>query len=217
MRRRKQMKHRYLRFGSQVLASGLVLGLAANLAGPLSLAQTLPVSITISTLKGDGATGRVRQRSSQDPVVRIVDDKDTPISGAAVVFTLPTEGATGAFGNGAKTVTIVTDNGGIAAAQGLRFNQIPGKVPVHISASYKGLTARANIVQLSEAPAGYKPGGGGSGKIIAILAVLAAGGAGGAIYAASQKSGSVPPASAPPAPVPAISLTPGTGSLAPPR
>jgi hypothetical protein len=203
-------------FGSKIPARHLALVLAVQLAGPFAHGQGVPKAITISTIQGEGAIGRVQQRATLDPVVRVLDEKETPISGAAVVFTLPTEGATGGFGNGQKTVTIVTDREGIAAAHGLRFNQVPGKVPIHVSVSYKGLTARTNISQVSEAPAGYKPArGGGSGKVLAIVAVLAAGGAAGALFAA-QKSGGSTPAANPAAPA-AISLAPGAGTLAPPR
>jgi hypothetical protein len=133
-----------------------------------------------------------------------------------VVFTLPTEGATGEFGNGSKTLTVLTDSEGVAVAQGLRFNQIPGKVPVHVNVSYKGLTARTNITQIVVAPPGYKPGGGGgSGKVIAIVAALAAAGAGGAFYAL-RSSGKTTSTTAPTAPA-AIGITPGTGTLAPPH
>lgn len=201
-----------LKVGSNLRASLLTILLVAQ--RPMD-AQTLPTSLQIITVKGEGVAGRVQQRAMQEPVVRVVDENDKPIAGAAVVFTLPTEGATGAFGNSSKTLTLVTDASGVASAQGLRFNQIPGKVPVHVNASYKGLTARNIITQFSEAPAGYKPGGG-HGKVIAILGIIAAAGAGGAYYAISQNkpSPSTPP---PPAGPPPIGITPGTGTIAPPR
>ncbi len=202
-------------FGPRAAAQALAFTLALQMAGSPAAGQSLPTSLKIVVVQGEGIAGRVRQRAAQNPAVRIVDENEKPISGAAVVFTLPTEGATGVFAGGAKTFTIVTDAEGVAVAQGLRFNQIPGKVPVHVNASYKGLMARASITQIVEAPDGYKPGGGGgSGKIIAILAILGAGGAGGAFYA-MHKSGSTP--SAVPAGPPAIGITPGAGTLSPPR
>lgn len=202
-------------FHSCVPAQALAFALALQLTASSLAAQTLPTALNIVVVQGDGATGRVRHRVAQAPVIRVLDEHEKPIAGAAVVFTLPTEGATGVFGNGDRTLTIMTDERGAAAALGLRFNHIPGKVPVHVNVSYRGLTARANIMQISEAPAGYKPGGGSAGKIVAILAVLAAGGAGGAYYALRNSSSSAPtPAASAPA---AIGITPGNGSLAPPR
>ena len=203
-----------LTVGSQLLARGLVVLLVLQL--PLG-AQTLPTSLQLVTVQGEGAAGRVQQKAAQQPVVRVVDENDKPVSGAAVVFTLPTEGATGAFGNGSKTLTLVTDSSGVASAQGLRFNQIPGKVPVHVNASYKGLTARTTILQISEAPEGYKPSsGGGHGKLIAILGIIGAAGAGGAYYAINQNKSSSPATPVPTGPS-AIGITPGTGTIAPPR
>ena len=167
-------------------------------------------------VEGEGATGPVRERPSHVPVIRVADEKEKPVSGLAVVFTLPTEGATGAFPNGAKTLMVMTDAEGTATAQGFRFNQIPGKVQMNVNVSYKGLTARAYITQTSVAPAGYKPSKGGhTGLLIAILAVAAAGGAGGA-YFATHKSGTTTPSTTITGPLP-ISLTPGTGTLAPPH
>jgi len=201
--------------GLRVLVRSLAIMLAAQLPGAPQT-QPPPTTLSVIVVRGDGATGRIRQRSGQDPAVRILDENDKPVAGAAVVFTLPTEGATGAFGNGSKTLMVLTDHDGMAPAQGLRFNQVPGKVQVHVNVSYKGLTARTNISQVSDAPAGYRPGkGGGSGKMVAILALLAAGGAGGAYYAMHGGSGAAS-AAGPAAPT-AIGLTPGTGTLGPPR
>ena len=203
--------------GPGVLSKFLGCLLSLQMAIWPAAAQSLPTALNVVVVQGDDATGKVLQKASQPPVIRVQDESEKPVAGAAVVFTLPTEGATGSFGDGSKTVTLITDARGVASAQGLRFNQIPGKVPVHVNVSYRGLTARAIINQFSEAPAGYRPGGGGgSGKTIAILTVLGAAAAGGAYYALSQNKSTAPPTAAP-APPSAIGVTPGTGSIAPPR
>jgi len=205
-------------FGTHAIVKSLALALTLHLAGFSAPAQTLPTALNIVVLDGEGATGPVRQRPSHVPVVRVVDENQKPVSGATVVFTLPTEGATGEFPKGNKTLMVLTDSQGVATAQGLRFNDIPGKVPINVNVSYKGLTARSNIMQLSQAPAGYKPGGGSgghTGKIIAILAVIGAGGAGAALIA-THKNGSSS-ATTPVPTVQPIGITPGTGTLAPPH
>jgi hypothetical protein len=203
-------------FGYRCLAQALVFTLALQAVGWSADTQTLPTALSIVDVQGEGATGRIRQRTSVSPAIRVVDENRNPIRGAAVVFTLPTEGATGVFGNGEKTLTVVTDERGSAAAPALRFNDVPGNVQVHINVSYKGLTARSSITQKSEAPAGYKPDAhhGGSGKLIAVLLLVAAGGAGGAVFA-TRKGGSS--STSTPAGPPAIGITPGTGTIAPPR
>ena len=134
-----------------------------------------------------------------------------------MVFTLPTEGPTGAFPNGAKTLMVQTNAQGTATAEGLRFNQLPGKVPVNVNVSFKGLTAHSSITQTSVAPAGYKPSGGGhTGRTVAILLLLAAGGAGGAVYATHKSSNPAATVTTPPGPQP-IGITPGTPTLSPPN
>jgi hypothetical protein len=180
--------------------------------------QTLPTALNVEVIQGEGSTNRVNSRAAQDPAVRVSDENNQPLSAAAVVFTLPTEGATGSFSNGSKTLTVMTDSQGVATAQGLRLNAIPGKVQMHITASYKGLSTRTNITLFTDAPAGYvapSGHGGGHGKVIAILVIIGAAGAGGAYYATHSSSSS--PAAATVTATPAIGITAGNGSIAPPH
>jgi len=51
------------------------------------------------------------------------------------VSTLPTEGITGEFTN-AQSLTIMTDDRGVAAGKGLKINQVPGKLQVLVMLSY---------------------------------------------------------------------------------
>jgi len=46
------------------------------------------------------------------------------------VFTLPIEGVTGEFTNGAQSMTTMTDIRGVAAGKGLKINQVPGKLQI---------------------------------------------------------------------------------------
>ena len=179
---------------------------------------TPPASLNIVVVEGEGAINNIRQRVARDPMVRVEDNNHKPIAGAVVVFTLPTEGATGEFGDGSKNSTIATDSAGEARAQGLKLSGMGGKMPIHVTASYRGLTARTTIMQFVEVPPGAKAGnGGGHGKVIAILAVVGAAAAGGAVYAIhksssnSTTSGSVPTGPSP------IGITAGAGTIAPPH
>jgi hypothetical protein len=175
----------------------------------------MPTELNIVVLEGEGATNNVRQRVARDPVVRVEDENHKPIAGAAVVFTLPTEGATGEFSNGAKSLTIMTDSQGRATAQSLRLNPVAGKVPIHVNASYRGLTARTSITQFSVLPPGAKAssssGGGGHGGLIAVLVVIGAAAAGGGAYFATRNSNSA--VGTPPPTVAPIGITPGTGTI----
>ena len=208
----------YFEYGAKLLSLALTYILIFSFAGPPVQAQNLPTELHIVVLQGEGATTDIRQRTSSEPIIRVDDEKQNPVSGAVAVFTLPTEGSTGEFANGSKTLTVTTDSRGQAAAIGLRMNGIPGKVPIFVSVSYRGLSARTVMTQVSVAPPGAKVGGGGGhGKLIAILAIIGAGAAGGAV-AATHKSGSSPTSvTTPPAGPAAIGITPGTGSIAPPH
>ncbi len=184
-------------------------------------AQNPPTELNIVVVEGEGASNQVRQRVSREPVIRVEDENHQPITGAAVVFTLPTEGATGEFGNGSKSLTVTTDSQGRATAQGLRANQIPGKLPIHVNVSYRGLSARTNITQFNEGPApppGAKASSGGNGKMKAILAAVGVAAASGAALAITRSNGSGSSSGAVNTPsVTAIGITPGTGSIAGPH
>jgi hypothetical protein len=176
----------------------------------------VPASLNIVVLEGEGATNNARQHIVHEPVVRVEDETHKPIVGAAVVFTLPTEGATGLFSHGSQTITVITDDNGRAAGKGMRVNQVSGKLPIHVTASYRGLSERTIINEMNEGVPGAKADigrGGGHGKWIAIL-VIAGAAAGGGAYFATHQSGSNPGSSSipPPASV-SIGLTPGTGII----
>jgi hypothetical protein len=191
-----------------------LLFLTAFYGGVLGLySQTQPLEMNLVVVEGEGQSVNIGEHAHKPPLVRVEDENHRPIAGAVVIFTLPTEGATGDFG-GSKTLTVVTDSQGMAPAKGLKVYQLPGKLPIYVNASYRGLTAHATITAYITAPPGAKTSGGGghgSGKIIAIIAIVGAAAAGGAYYATHSGGGaSAPPA--PPAPTP-IGITPGTGTI----
>jgi hypothetical protein len=200
----------HLKYGTKSLA----LALSFLITFPPLHAQTLPTELNIVVVEGEGAINNVRQRVAREPVVRVEDENHKPIAGAAVVFTLPTEGATGEFSNGGKSLTMITDSQGRATAQSLRLNQVAGKMPIHVNASYRGLTARTSITQFSVLPPGAKAssGGGGHGGLIAVLVVLGAAAAGGGAYFATRKTNSAT-VGIPPPTVSPIGITPGTGTI----
>ena len=182
-----------------------------------SLAQTplnLPARIEVIIVEGEGATSKVRERSSADPVVRIEDDDHRPVAEASVVFALPISGTSGEFTNGAKTLMVMTDKDGRAAAHGLRTNEIPGKLQIYVTASYHGLRARTLINQIVEAVPGAKipapdlrtSKSGGKWKWV-VLGLAAAGGTGAGVYFGTHSTSSTSP----------ISIGVGTVSFGSPR
>jgi hypothetical protein len=196
----------------KLLSAGICSVLVANLMAPVAPAQALPAQLNIVNVKGDGAVNDARQHADTTPTVRIEDEHQKPVVDAVVVFTLPTEGATGEFAKHSKTLTVMTDSEGLAMAKGLHLNQVPGKVPIHINASYRGLTARGGMTQSNVVRDGAKAGHG--GKIAVILLLLGAA-AGGGAYAALRKTA---PSTTPSTPVStALGVTPGTGTVGAPH
>jgi hypothetical protein len=164
------------------------------------IAQNLPQRIEIVVVEGEGVITNVRQRVAHDPVVKVEDDDHQPIAGVPVVFALPVSGTTGEFSNSSKTLTVMTDKNGLAAARGLKTNEIPGKLQIYVTASYHGLRARATINQFVETAAGVKirapelqtsRKSGGKWKWV-VLGIAAAGGAGAAAYFSRHSSSSTP-------------------------
>jgi hypothetical protein len=183
---------------------------------PRAHAQNPPTRLEIIVVAGEGVINNVGQRSSRDPVVRIEDENKKPVVGASVVFTLPTEGPSGEFGNGDKSAIVVTDNRGEAAAVGLRLNQVPGKLPIHVNASFRGQTARTNITQFNMDVPGKRAKKGSSKKVVAILAIAGAAAAGGVVASTRGSSSATTRPTVPAAPVP-ITIAPGPGTVGPPR
>jgi len=114
---------------------------------------------------------------------------------------LPLSGASGEFPNGSKTLTMVTDQNGIAAARAIRTNGVPGKLQIYVTAAYRGLRARTLINMVSVVPPGAKAApdsqtakSRGNWKWI-LLGIAAAGGAGAAAYLYANRSSSNSPIS----------------------
>lgn len=195
-----------------VLLSCLLLWDPARVAAQT---EVVPSSIQLLVIEGEGAINRLGQRAAREPIVEVQDQNKRPLAGAAIVFTLPTQGPSGEFSNGSKTLTVLTDEQGRASASGLRVNSLSGKLQIHVNASFKGQTARTMITQFNMAVPGAKSGHG-SGKTIAILALIGAAVAGGVI-AATQRGGNNSSTGSTSGSSSSISITPGTGTVGAPR
>jgi hypothetical protein len=179
-------------------------------------AQNAPARINLVVVEGEGVSTGIRQRVAHDPVVLVEDDDHRPVPGAAVVFALPVSGASGEFVNGAKNYTVVTGSDGHATAPGLKTNDVPGKLQIYVTASYRGLRARSLINETVEAAAGAKPRSpevrssksGNTWKWV-LLGVAAAGGAGAGIYLQHHSSSTAAPSP--------ISISTGTVVFGSPR
>jgi hypothetical protein len=134
----------------------------------------------------------------------VEDQNHKPIAGAVVAFTLPTQGAGGAFGGGAQMLSVITNSRGLAIAKGFHPNSLGGPWQMHINASFGAQTATATVAQTNVVAAAAAAGAGGAGagaatgvavgisaKVIVIVAVAAgAAAAGGAVVATKAGGGS---------------------------
>src|SRR5437016_5243286 len=94
------MSHRSL---GRIFLCYLVL---ANLLGPLARAQA---ALRITVIEGEGAINDLRQRVNRQAIVQVTDGSGRPIAGAIVTFTLPEQGASGAFADGSRMYMVPVD------------------------------------------------------------------------------------------------------------
>ena len=174
-------------------------------------AQVAPM-LNLVVLEGEGATNNIRQRTAREPVVQVQDENHKPVAGAIVVFTLPSNGAGGTFANGARTLSMVSDNQGRAVARGFRPNGLKGQYQIRVSATSSGLAAAIAITQTNVALA-TAGAGAGSGKLIAVLVAVGAAAAAGGAYYATHNGNGTPAVNTPSA----TTIAAGTSSVGPPR
>lgn len=185
-------------------------------------ATAMPRMINLIVVEGEGAINNIKQRTAREAIVQVEDENHRPIAGAAVTFTLPGNGASGSFLNGARTLSVVSDNQGRAVARGLRPNNVQGQMQVRVTANFSGLSATTVITMTNVLSAAAAATAGGiSVKLITILAVAGAAAAAGGAYAATRGGGSTGPANTPGTVTPtgpaAIVITPGTPTAGGPR
>ena len=126
--------------------------------------------LNIEIVEGEGAVNNIRQRMAREPMVQVTDENRKPVAGAAVVFLLPNQGAGGAFANGAKSLTTLTDSNGNAVARGLQANRLSGQYQMNVTASHQGQTASKSINMTNAAAAGGAVAGGLAMKWLLIAA-----------------------------------------------
>ena len=195
----------------RLMAGVLPCFLVWQLCPPSAWAQEAGGQLNIVIVEGDGAINNIKQRTAREPIVQVEDQNHKPVAGAAVVFLLPDQGASGVFANGSHTLTVMTDAQGRAVARGLRPNHVQGTVQIHVTASHQGQTASATISQTNtvSAAAGAVAGGV-SAKLITILVIAGAAAAGGAVAATRGGGPSSPTA-------PPTTVTAGTGTVGAPH
>lgn len=169
------MSRRFLAYFC-VAATGLLAFTAARAAPQAPSAS----AVQIRVVEGNGAINSIRLNRAHDPVVQVVDRGGEPLAGATVTFLLPAFGAGGTFQDNGLSLTVDTDEKGMAAARGLRPNRIAGAFHIRVTASWRGQPASATITETNAEPVAKSR----SSKKIAILAVIGGAAAAGIAVAA---------------------------------
>ena len=196
----------------------LIVLLLLHFSGVPGWAQT-PASLQIVIVEGEGAINNVKQRVNRDPIVQVEDENHRPVAGAAVVFFLPDQGASGTFVNGSRTLTVTTDAQGKAVATGIKPNNINGPLQIRVTASFAGVTTATVINQTNAGGGGGGAGSAGGGGLsagakLAIILLIAGGAAAGGVVAATHGGGKGASA---PVTVPPIVITAGTPTVGAPK
>ncbi|MGA7415714.1 MAG: hypothetical protein WBW33_34895 [Bryobacteraceae bacterium] len=99
---------------------------------------------------GDNAAYETESLQARKLAVEVTDEAGTPVSGVAVTFRLPEEGATGLFPDGNRSAVVYTTEQGQAAAPGIRWGGSAGTVSIRITAvkgaAHAGILAQQQLI-----------------------------------------------------------------------
>jgi hypothetical protein len=116
------------------------MGLAPALSG-----QNLRIEI----LRGAASNNNAAGASAVPPAVRVTDLEGKPVSGALVIFTAPSAGASVDFAGSGPLAHMETDESGAAAAPYIRPVGANGPVEIEVVAEKSGASARASLFQMN--------------------------------------------------------------------
>jgi len=118
--------------------------------------------LSIEVEEGEGAVNVVGKKSATRPLVTVRNEKNQLLEGAMVAFIAPADGPSVLFGNGLRTVTVMTDAKGRARVPSMRAVNA-GSFKMEVAASFRGEMASIIINQTNQAgsadTAGNKPAG----------------------------------------------------------
>jgi len=101
--------------------------------------------LDITVLEGEGESNVVGKKSSR-PLVQVRDEKNALLEGAVVTFIAPADGPSVVFGNGLRTVTVMTDAEGRARVPSMKAVN-SGTFHLQVSASFRGQVVSTSISQ----------------------------------------------------------------------
>jgi hypothetical protein len=170
-------------------------------------------SLAIKVVQGDNAINSIRHRRGHDLVVQVIDPSGEPLRNATVSFLLPATGPGATFGDSGLSLTVQTDERGMAIGKGLVPNRIEGRFQIRATASWRGEAANATLTQTNaEATAASN-----KNKWIAIAAVVGGAAVGGIVLASRGGGNSTTGASTGSTGSTSGTIAPGTPTFGPPR
>jgi hypothetical protein len=168
-------------------------------------------TIAIRAIQGDNAINSIRMRRGHDPVVQVLDSSGEPLGNATVSFLLPASGPSATFGETAQSLTVQTDNRGMATGRGLVPNRIEGQFRIRATASWRGESASVSLSQTNaEAVATTS-----RSKWIGLAAAIGGAAVGGILLA--TRGGSTPEPGGNTGGSSPGTIVPGSPSFGPPR
>lgn len=105
--------------GCLSVAFGLPVGVTVCNPAP-ALAQEAVSDLKIVVLEGEEGVNILKKKTAVMPVVEVRDKNNLPVGGATVIFAVPRSGASAVFPNGARSVTVMTDNAGRATVTSMK-------------------------------------------------------------------------------------------------
>ena len=165
-------------------------------------------------IRGEGDQHNVKQgRATSQAVMEVRDENDKPVAGILLTFTLPSQGAGGAFVGGSQVTTLATNTAGRAAVT-FTPNKVAGSYALKVSGNVQGQSVSASVAQTNLAAVA---GGLSTGAIVAIVAVAAGAGIGAALAGGGGKKDTPPVINTATPPGLRIDISPGGVQVLPRR
>lgn len=165
-------------------------------------------------IRGEGDQHNVKQgRATSQAVMEVRDENDKPVAGILLTFTLPSQGAGGAFVGGSQVTTLATNTAGRAAVT-FTPNKVAGSYALKVSGNVQGQSVSASVAQTNLAAVA---GGLSTGAIVAIVAVAAGAGIGAALAGGGGKKDTSPVINTATPPGLRIDISPGGVQVLPRR
>jgi hypothetical protein len=194
-------------------------------ASALAVEPNPEKKLSVEVVQGQGVEHDVTALGESGIALRVTDEAQKPVVGAVVVLQLPQRGPGGAFSNGTRFQTVLTDANGQAAVQGFRHNSLPGEFSIVATVSYRDYqSVTLNIEQKNVTPPPPDEGlpvqttKRDSRRLITLVAIIGGAAAGAALgFSGGGGNGGPTPPQTPPAGGPPTNINPGNPNFGPPR